>query len=394
MNRRQFLTASAAATIGSRVNAQDDAKTKLRVGIIGHTGRGNYGHGLDTVWIRIPGTEIVAVADADQAGLAKAKKRLKTENGFASYREMIANAKPDIVSVCPRHADQHRDMAIASMEGGAKGIYIEKPFCRTPAEADAIADACKKHGAKLAVAHRNRYHPVLAVIDKLIADEKIGRLLEIRGRGKGDRRGGAEDLWVLGSHVLDLMHYFGGGPKSCSAVMLQNGKRVTKADVKDGAEGLGPLAGNELHARYEMSKGVIGYFDSIANDGTKNQGFGLRLVGSEGVIDIKCDRSPLAHLIPGNPFGPVKEPRPWIPISTNGPGEPETREKELEEVIHHDAAAKDLIAAMREDREPLCGVREGAMTVEMICAVFESHRQEGRAVSIPLSERGSTLTKL
>ena len=35
----------------------------------------------------------------------------------------------------------------------------------------------------------------------------------MRGRGKGDRRGGAEDLWVLGSHVLNLMTYFGGSQR-------------------------------------------------------------------------------------------------------------------------------------------------------------------------------------
>ena len=36
-----------------------------RVGVIGHTGRGNYGHGLDVVRNSLPGCEIVAVADAD-----------------------------------------------------------------------------------------------------------------------------------------------------------------------------------------------------------------------------------------------------------------------------------------------------------------------------------------
>jgi hypothetical protein len=34
------------------------------------------------------------------------------------------------------------------------------------------------------------------------------------------------------------------------------------------------------------------------------------------------------------------------------------------------------------------------MTVEMICGVFESHRQGGRAVAIPLKERGNALALL
>ena len=87
----------------------------------------------------------------------------------------------------------------------------------------------------------------MQIVADLIKDGRIGRLLEIRGRGKGDRRGGGEDLWVLGSHVLNMVNFLAGNPISCSAEMLQDGRRVKPGDVRKGAEGLGPLAGNELH---------------------------------------------------------------------------------------------------------------------------------------------------
>ena len=392
MNRRTFLAAGTAALTFPAI-AKSLVK-KLRVAVIGHTGRGNFGHGLDTVWLGLPETEIVAVADANAGGLANAKKRLKAKDGFADYRKMLASVKPDIVAVCPRQPDQHRDMALASIEAGAKGIYIEKPFVRTPGEADSIVAACKKHGAKVAVAHRNRYHPTLQAIDKYIAGGGLGKVLEIRGRGKGDRRGGTEDLWVLGSHTLNLINYFGGKPKSCSAVLKQDGRPVTKADVKPGNEALGPLAGNELHARYEMERGMIAYFDSIANDTTANHGFGLQIIGSKGIIAMKCDRHPLAHLVPGNPFQPTDSPRPWIPFSSAGPGKPEPIADLADHVGHHVTSARDLVDAVRKNRQPLCNVHEAAMTVEMICAVFESHRLGGRAVAIPLKERGNALAKL
>ena len=38
---------------------------KTKVAIIGHTGRGNYGHGLDAVWKQFDDIEIVAVADPE-----------------------------------------------------------------------------------------------------------------------------------------------------------------------------------------------------------------------------------------------------------------------------------------------------------------------------------------
>ena len=365
--------------------------------MIGHTGRGNFGHGLDTVWEQIAGTEIAGVADADPAGLAKELKKLRLADtgGFTDYRKMLAEVKPEFVAVCPRHADQHRDMCLAAIEAGARGIYVEKPFCRTPAEADEVKAACESHGARVAVAHRNRYHPVLPIIRQLIAGGGIGKLLEIRGRGKGDRRGGAEDLWVLGSHVLNLTQYFAGEPKSCSALMLRDGAPVTGADVvADSAEGLGPLAGNELHARFEMAEGVIACFDSIANDGTASAGFGLQLIGSEGIIGIQCDCDPLAHLVPGNPFQPTATPRPWIPITSAGVGKEETDPELIRAVQHHDTAVRDLIDACDSGREPVCNVHEAASAVEMICAVFASHRAGGKAVGFPLEERGNALSNL
>jgi predicted dehydrogenase len=255
-------------------------------------------------------------------------------------------------------------------------------------------NAGRSGNVKIAIAHRNRYHPVLKTIDRFLADDHLGRLLEMRGRGKGDRRGGGEDLWVLGSHVLNLMHYFGGDPKSCSAIMLQDGRPVTSADVVDGNEGLGPLAGNELHARFESTRGVVTYFDSIANDGSGGAGFGLQLIGTKGIINLQCDRNPLAHLIPGNPFQPNDTPRPWLPMTTAGVGEPETQSELIRAVANHEAAAKDLIDAIEQDRAPLCDEQQGATTVEMICGVFESHRRRGATVPFPLNDRDHPLTKL
>lgn len=393
MDRRTFLAVSASSFVLPIISRGQGAE-KLRVAVIGHTGRGNFGHGLDTFWLQVSETEIVGVADADASGLVEAKKRLRVDDGFSDYRKMLANVKPNIVAVCPRQPDQHRDMCIAAIEAGAKGIYVEKPFCRTPSEADEIIAACESQNAKLAVAHRNRYHPTLQTIDKLIADGGIGKVLEIRGRGKGDRRGGAEDLWVLGSHVLNLVSYFGGAPKSCSAVLLQDGRRVTKADVHEGNEALGLLAGNEVHARYEMERGLVAYFDSIADDGTNSAGFGLQIIGSEGFIDINCDKLPMAYLVRGNPFQPTSEPRPWIPITSAGPGKPEPIENIAELVSHHVGPALDLIDAIRTDRQPLCSAYEGATTVEMISATFASHREASKAVSMPLENRENELARL
>ena len=89
------------------------AKT-YRVAVIGHTGRGDYGHGLDEVWLEVPNAEIVAVADADKPGLAKAAKKLKVDRAYADYRQMLERERPEIVSIAPRWIDEHHAMALAA----------------------------------------------------------------------------------------------------------------------------------------------------------------------------------------------------------------------------------------------------------------------------------------
>lgn len=49
------------------------AQRRYRAVVIGHTGRGNYGHGLDVALLGLDRVEIVAVADPDEVGRSKAR---------------------------------------------------------------------------------------------------------------------------------------------------------------------------------------------------------------------------------------------------------------------------------------------------------------------------------
>ncbi len=366
VRRRHFL--QMLLWSGTALAAGDAGQGKRwRVGVIGSTGRGDYGHGLDTMWLKLPETEIAGVADAGAAGLAGAVERLEVgrARGYADYRRMLAEVAPEIVAICPRHMTEHHAMAMAAIRGGAKGIYIEKPFCPTPAQAEEVAVAAREAGVKVAIAHRNRYHPALAKVKELVDGGRLGRLLEIRCRGKEDARGGMQDLWVLGSHVLDLAIHFAGGPLSCESSVLKDGRPVSAADMVEGKEGIGHIAGNEVHARWIMESGVPVFFDSIAGAGGKDAGFGLHLIGTEGVIDLRMDTKPLAHFLEGNPFRPVTEPRAWIPVSSAGIGVAEPDPGAVAAAMDHTLAARDLIASITGNREPLCSATDGVAVVRM-----------------------------
>ena len=88
---------------------------QYRAAIIGHTGQGDYGHGLDIVYDDIPEVEVVAVADPDAEGLAAARERIDAANAYVDYREMLEREEFDLVNVCPRVVTPHAAMVIAAV---------------------------------------------------------------------------------------------------------------------------------------------------------------------------------------------------------------------------------------------------------------------------------------
>lgn len=368
------------------------AQKKYRIGVIGRTGHGNYGHGLDSVWSKIQQAEVVAVADDHDGGRAAAAKRTGAKNAYADYRKMLDTEKLDIVAICQRWLDQHHEMAVACAEAGCH-MYMEKPLCPTLAEADDIVKQCEMRHLKLAVAHGNRYTPQLEIAKKLIADGQIGDVLELRARGKEDaRRGGGEDLWVLGTHMLDLMRALAGDVKSCYANVMANGHRVGKADVVNGNEGIGPLAGDAIDAVYRFKSGMTGFFASHRGQGGSPSRFGLQVFGSRGVIEFQSGYLKTAYLLKDASWSPGRSGAKWQPISSAGVGVPEPIQGDTR-YAGNAATVLDLIAAIENDRQPKSSIYDARAATEMIVGVFESHRVGG-PVAFPLENRKNPLTML
>lgn len=369
------------------------SEKQFRVGVIGRTGKGDYGHGIDTVWRETDRAKVVAVADENADALVKAKERTGADTAYADFHEMLDREQLDLVAIGPRWLDQHRDMAVAAAEHGCH-VYMEKPFCRDLQEADEIVNAFEMRHLKLAIAHQTRWSPPLDVAVREVKNGAIGRVLEIRGRGKEDaRRGGGEDLWVLGSHVLDLMRAFGGDPLSCHAVVTQNGRPVVKSDVSAGNEGIGPLAGDSIHAAYTLPDGVTGHFASIRGAGGTPSRFGIQIFGSEGVLEVLTGHPAECWLLQDPSWSPGRSGQNWVPISSNGIGKPETL---ASSGLHggNVLAVNNLLDCIsRPELQPRCSMYDARWTVEMIAAVFESHRQQS-SVSLPLANRGNPLSML
>ena len=370
------------------------ADEALRVAVIGRTGRGDWGHAIDELWMNHETATVVAAADEAEAGLAAAAKRhsLEERAAFRDWRRMLAEVKPDIVAICMRHVDCHAEMAIAAAEAGAKGIFMEKPFVPTPAEADAVVAACGKSGTKLQLAFVNRHSATYGTVRELIEAGRIGKVLELRARGKEDHRGGGEDLWVLGSHLLDVMVNLGGAPQWCQATVTLAGRPITKADAVAGPEGIGPIAGNAVAAMFGLADGPVGYFASVRDAGAKQPAFGITVVGSAGAIHIRPDHVPQAYLRAA-PLWRTDKEFPWQPL---GPGgvEAEPPAADVDRAAERGSwgrrAAIDLLDAIASDREPETGMYTGRTVVEMTAAVYAS-AITGNRIPWPLVARGNPL---
>lgn len=397
MNRRKFLGTSAAAGLGlalgtsalPRAAGEQAGRERIyRIGVIGSTGRGNYGHGLDTAWFDFPDCRVVAVADDNPQGLARAAGRLKVKEQYDDYREMLDKVKPDIACVCPRWIDQHCDMAVAAAERGIH-VFMEKPFCRTLKEADEIVAACASTGAKLALALWTHYSPKLKTVKQLLKDGAIGEVLEFRARGKEDHRGGGEDLWVLGIHMMDVIRAIGGHPNWCFARVTQNGKPVTKRDIVEGREGIGPLAGDTVHAMYGMGRSATAYFGSHRNAKGDPWRYALQIYGSRGILEIQEGTLPPVKYLPDPSWCPGRSGARWRDVSSAGIDQPEPLSGPEYKARHY-LAIRDFLDAIATNRQPLCNAVEARGATEMIVAVFDSHRL-GRPVSLPLKTRENPL---
>jgi predicted dehydrogenase len=385
-----------------------------RIGIIGRTGKGDYGHGVDTSFTKLPNVEIIAVADEDANGRTRAQQRTGAAKAYANYRDMLAREKLDIVAICPRWIDQHHEMLMAAAESGCH-IYMEKPFCRTLQECDDILNQLEMRHLQLGIAHITQYSPVLDTVLSLIEGDEIGEVLELRGRGKEDHRGGGEDLWVLGSHIFALMRSFAGRiseqdqewisghPIACAATVMQSDRSleqddepashaVTRADVSEGGEGIGPLAGDHVQATYTFANGIFGHFASRRSMGGKPSRFALQVFGSKGVIEMESGYLKPAHILRDPSWSPGRSGKSWETITSAGIGKPETRTDGGYQGGHV-AAIKDLMESIEQQRATRCSAEDCRGIIEMIAAVFESHRL-GRPVAMPLETRVNPLTLL
>lgn len=140
------------------------------------------------------------------------------ENHFSNYDDFL---KTDIntIYIGSNNAD-HYHQVIKAAEAG-KHIFCEKPVALNSKQAEEMVEACNKNNVQFAVNYLHRFHPLAVKAKELIKDQKLGKLVSINlnfninlapssnFRFKKEVSGGGA-LRDLGTHMIDLLRYFGG----------------------------------------------------------------------------------------------------------------------------------------------------------------------------------------
>ncbi len=371
-----------------RPNMKPSHAPAYRVGVIGDsTHPRSYGHGIHVAWVRLPQAQVVALSDPDPGAHAMRAAECGARRTYADHRDMLAAEDLDFVSICPHYYARHAEWLHDCIAAGVKGIYVEKPMTRTLAEADAVIAAAEAAGVRIAVAHQwGRYLPNMDILRDLIRDGRIGDLQVMRGHGKCDARGGAHDVFVLGTHVFDLMRSIAGDVAWVAGQVRQSGRALTAADIHDGPEGIGPLAGDQVFGAFGFHSGVTATFHSFADPAAATQTVGLEVWGTQGGASIRNGGAEVA-LYPLPAVRPHRSDAHWTPID-----EPiydrQGRELSGDAVGQrvNQLVVEDLMAACAQGRDPVSNARSATAALEMAMAMFESERLQ-RRVAIPLATR-------
>ncbi len=358
--------------------------------IIGHTGRGDYGHGLDLAFQKVAGVRVAAVADPDEKGRKETAQKSGAPRSYADWREMLEKEKPNLVAIGPRWVEKRLEMISAAARIGAH-VVMEKPMAASLEEADAILDVTAKAKTKIALAFHVRVAPTIVHLKKLLDEGFLGDLLEMRTRGKEDHRAGGEDMAVLGTHCMYLMRYFAGEPIWCSARVSEKGREIAAGDRRAATEPLGPVAGDTIDATFAFAGGVVGHFASHKILQGSGGRFTIALHGSKGVAIAHIGADPEIFHLPDPLWSPGKSGARWQPL----PGAPSNKDPSglADFAAANKRLVEGLIHAVETGGESVASAAEGRAVLEMIFAVYAAHLKGGR-VAFPLGERRHPLGTL
>ena len=303
------------------------------------------------------GCELVACADlVRENALAFANTFDISEDGvFEDYREMIAEAAPDLVSICVPPA-AHAELVIGAAEAGVKAIHCEKPMAMTWGEARLMAEVCDEEGVQLTFNHQRRFLPPFPEARRRLDAGEIGDLVRIEYSWG--------NFFDNGTHAIDMCNYFNAEtPAEWVLAQLD----YEEADVRFGTHNE-----NQMLALWKYENGVYG--QAITGPGADASPGDWRLLGTDGVIEVSL----------------VDE----LALRIRRYDDPEVETIEYERSGNSiELAIADVVESVRTGEESGLCARNALNATQIIFGGYESARSR-RKVEFPLSVEDNPLESM
>jgi predicted dehydrogenase len=268
---------------------------KIRIGVIGV---GQIGKQHLRRYQDVPGADVVAVADINEAEAVRVSEVFGVPDVYTRFRELLARDDIQAVDVC-LHNNLHMPVTVAALQAG-KHVYCEKPMAGAYADAETMYRTAQETGRKLSIQLSTLFAKETKAAKELIDAGMLGKLYHARSTGfrrrgrpfvdgygsmsfvqKQISAGGA--LYDMGVYHIARMLYLLGNPD----VLRISGKIYQETDIDLTRKEASGYNVEELGLGFvRMADGIT--LDLIESWAIHLEGFeGSSVVGSKGGLRLE-----------------------------------------------------------------------------------------------------------
>ncbi|PSR52780.1 oxidoreductase [Adhaeribacter arboris] len=215
---------------------------EIKVGLIGYGMAGQVFHA--PIITAVPGLQLVKIRETKLDNIRLAQTRYPNAEIVPDSEAIISDEKIDLVVIATPN-NSHYPLAEKALLAG-KHVVVDKPFTITAEEADKLINLATSQNKLLTVHHNRRWDSNAKTIRKIIAQQMLGRLVELEvhfdryrpffrtGAWREENTPGSGILYDLGAHLIDEAQCLFGLPEFIIAderIQRTNGKTIDSFTV-------------------------------------------------------------------------------------------------------------------------------------------------------------------
>jgi predicted dehydrogenase len=282
-------------------------------------------------------TELSAVCDADPNKLSRCAEKWNVAGTFRDAHEMLAETRPDIVSICTPDSTHYELLRAALSTPGVRAVFAEKPLALELDQANEIVEEADRCGVLLAVNYTRRYSNSYVELRQFLDSGGIGEILAVSGfYTKG--------IIHNGSHWIDLVRFLLGEMIEFRGI---SSRREASPDPT-------------LDGLIEFAGGVEGYLHGCTfNDEVSL--FEMEIVGTRGRVSITDSGRTIT-------FSELAENPHHAGYKTF------VKTREIDGGLSYALlnAVDDLVHALTTGGRPRCDGRDATAALRIACALRDS----------------------